>query len=44
MLEGLKYRFSIDSPKDDVKSIASYTVKNVSEALEIIKKINGVEY
>jgi len=44
MLEGLKYSFAMDSSKDNVKNIASYKAKNVREALEIIKKINGVEY
>ncbi len=44
MLEGLKYSFAMDSSKDNVKNIASYKAKNVREALQIIKKINGVEY
>ena len=44
MLEGLKYSFAMDSSRDNVKSKASYKAKNVSEALKIIQKINGVEY
>ena len=44
MLEDLKYSFAMDSSRDNVKSKANYNAKNVSEVLEIIQKINGVEY
>jgi hydroxymethylpyrimidine pyrophosphatase-like HAD family hydrolase len=43
MLEGIKYSFAMYNSRESVKKSANYTVKSVADAIEIIKKINGVE-
>ena len=43
MLYGFKYSFAMDNGRKEVKESASYSVKSVSDVIEIVDKINGVE-
>lgn len=43
MLKGIRYSFAMDNARDSVKEHANYKVKSVEDAINIIKKINGVE-
>lgn len=43
MLEGIKYSFAMENARESVKEKANYTAKSVKDAIEQIKKINGVE-
>lgn len=40
MIEGVKYGFAMENARDSVKAKANYIVKNVKEAIEVIKDIN----
>lgn len=40
MLKGIKHSFAMNKSSEEVKESASYTVNNVKEGIEMIKKIN----
>ncbi len=41
MLKGIKYSFAMENARESVKENANYTARSVSEAIKIIKDING---
>ena len=44
MLYGFKYSFAMENGRKEVKESASYSAKSVRDVIEIVGKINGVEY
>ncbi|MGL5314717.1 MAG: HAD family hydrolase [Peptostreptococcaceae bacterium] len=43
MLDGVKYSFAMSGARESVKESANYTANSVKDAIDKIKKINGVE-